>query len=99
MPPDEQVRNGLRELRAGIEVGVGDAAVPGPEAGVDGELREVGEPSAVAAEALVRAGRLAARQMPERLQVGRLRALRFQVLAEERGVADLVVGVVVNVLR
>ena len=38
MLPHVQTGDGLNELRTGIEIGVGDAAVPGPEAGVHGEL-------------------------------------------------------------
>ena len=87
-----EVWDGLRERVA--EVGVlRVAAVARPEAGVDGELHQVGEPTD-----LLRAGRLAARQGAELVQVDRVRAVRLQVGVDEGGVADLVVGVVVDVL-
>src|ERR1700751_5359242 len=44
MLPYIETGNGLNELRAGVKIGVGGAPVPGPKAGVDGELHEVGEP-------------------------------------------------------
>jgi len=83
-------------LRQGIaEVGVSSSrAIAGPEAGVDGQLHQVGEPFDV----LPCAGRLAAGQGAELVQVDRLRAVRLQVGVEEGVVADLVVGVVVDVL-
>src|SRR6185312_16828516 len=43
VPADVQAGDGLKERCAGVDVGVGDAAVAGPEAGVDGELHDVGE--------------------------------------------------------
>ena len=92
MLTDGEVRDGLRKGVA--EVGVlRIAAVARPEAGVDGQLHQVGEPSD-----LLRAGRLAARQGAELVQVDRFRAVRLQVGVDEREVADLVVGVVVDVL-
>jgi hypothetical protein len=48
---------------------------------------------------LLRAGRLAAGQGAELVQVDRFRAVRLKVGVEELEVADLVVGVVVDVLR
>jgi hypothetical protein len=81
-------------LRQGVaEVGVlRVAAVARPEAGVDGQLRQVGE-----ASDLLRAGRLATGQGAELVQVDRLPAARLQVRVDEGGVRELVVGVVVDV--
>ena len=63
MLPGSEAWDGLREGVA--EVGVlRVAAVARPEAGVDGQLHQVGEPSD-----LLRAGRLAARQGAELVQV------------------------------
>ena len=38
-----QAGDGLSERRIRIEVGIGDAAITRPEAGVDGELRKISE--------------------------------------------------------
>ena len=90
--PCAEARDCLRERVA--EVGVlRVAAVAGPEAGVDGQLRQVGETSD-----LLGAGRLAARQGAELVQVDRLCAVGLQVGVDEADVAHLVVGVVVDVL-
>jgi hypothetical protein len=92
MLTDGEARDGLREGVA--EVGVlRVAAIARPEAGVDGELHQVGEPSD-----LLGAGRLAAGQRAELVQIDCLRAVRAQVSVQEGEVAELVVGVVVDVL-
>jgi len=68
-----QIWNGLRKLEIRIEVGiVGAAAITGVPAGVEGELHKVGE-----AHLSAGAGRGAARQRPERLQIDGLRAFGF----------------------
>jgi hypothetical protein len=96
---------GDRRVLAGGEVGDGVwenvaevgvlrvAAVARPEAGVDGQLHQVGQPPD-----LLGSGCLAAGQGAELVQVDRLRAVRLQVSVDESEVADLVVGVVVDVL-
>ena len=61
--PGEQVGNGLRERVAEVRV-LSVAAVPRPPTGVHGQLHQVGEPLD-----LLRAGRLAARQGAERLEI------------------------------
>ncbi|WP_433983728.1 hypothetical protein RBB78_23205 [Tunturiibacter empetritectus] len=43
MPAYVETGNRLQERRVLVDVGVGNAAIRGPEAGVDGELGEVGE--------------------------------------------------------
>ena len=93
MLADGERRDGLRQLVA--EVGVEPvAAVARPEAGVDAQLHQVGQP----ADVLLSAVRLAARQLPEPVEVNRLLAVRLQVGVDEGDVAELVVGVVVDVL-
>ena len=93
MLADGERRNGLR--RSVAEVGVEPvAAVARPEAGVDAQLHQVGQP----ADVLLSAVRLAARQRPELVEVDRLLAVRLQVGVDEGDVAELVVGVVVDVL-
>ena len=82
----------LREARA--EVRVARAAVARVEAGVDVQAHQVGEPPDLAG-----ARGLAARQGAERVEVDGVGALRHQVGVEERGVARLVVGVLVDVVR
>ena len=90
--PRGEAGDGLREGVA--EVGVlRVAAVARPVARVDGELHQVGEPSDPCC-----AGRLAAGEGAERVEVDRLLTARPQVGVDEVGVALLVVGVVVDVL-
>src|SRR4051812_5242304 len=90
--PGSESGDGLRESVA--EVGVLRVApVAAPVARVDGELRQVGEPSDLCC-----ARRLAAGEGAEGVQVDRLLTARLQVGVDEVGVALLVVGVVVDVL-
>jgi hypothetical protein len=89
-----QAGNGLREDRIRVKIGIGDAAILRPKAGVDGELGKIGESSH-----LLGAVRFAARQLREWSQVGWLDTDRFQVITEKSCVADFIVGVVMNVLR
>ena len=90
--PTAKVWDGLREGVA--EVGVQRvAAVARPEAGVDGQLHQVGEPSD-----LLGAGRLTARQSTKLIQIDGLGPFRSQIGVNEREMADLIVGVVVDVL-
>ena len=92
MLADGQVWDGLRQGVA--EVGVlRVAAVARPEAGVDRELHQVGEPPD-----LLRAGRLTARQSAELIQIDRVRAVCCQVGVDEGEMGDLIFGVVVDVL-
>lgn len=93
---DGQRWNGLRELEAGIEVRIiGVVTVPGPEAGVDGELGEIGE-----TPGLRNAGHFAGRKGCEIfVEVDGTGALRFQIVFEERSVTEFIVGVVDDVLR
>src|SRR5579863_602924 len=85
---------GLREGKFGKIGVIGGAAVAGPEAGVDGEIHQVGEAAKVA-----RARGFAAGQVGEWRKVNRLGADGFEVGVNESLVTQLVVGVVVNVLR
>src|SRR5437879_7221504 len=92
---DIQTRYGLLKWRVRIEVGVCHAAVAGPEAGIDRELSKVGEP----AGSLVRAICLTARQCPEMGKIGGPSTLGLQILVKKTGVADFIVGIIVDVLR
>ena len=87
-----QVRDGLRQAVAQVRV-LRVAAVARPPAGVDGQLHQVGQPAD-----LTRAGRLAAGQRAELVQVDGVRAVRRQIRVDEVRVALLVIGVVVDVL-
>src|SRR5580704_14936086 len=89
-----QTRDCLNERRAQVEIGVRNAAVPRPKTGIHSELREVGEPL----ELLVCSCRFTARQSSKRAEVNRFCTLRLQVRFQEGNVADLVVGIVVNIL-
>src|SRR6266702_4945591 len=91
--PCKQPRDGLRE---GVtEIGIlGAAAVAGPPTGVHGELHEVGQPSLV----LLCACGLTAPQRAKPLQVDGIGTLGDQVGVEEREVADLILGIVVDIL-
>src|SRR5580704_1530485 len=89
-----QTRDCLSEGRLRIEIRIGDAAVARPETGVNSELREIGEPL----ELLVCSVRYAAWQSSKTAEVNRLRTLRLQVCFQEGSVADLVIGIVVNIL-
>ena len=94
MHPDIQAWNGLNEDCIRVKVGIGDAAILRPEAGIDGELGKIGQSSH-----LPRPICFAARQLCERSQVDWLDPDRFQVITEESRVADFIIGVVMNVLR
>src|SRR2546428_4028775 len=91
MLPHTQTRDCLLERRA--EIGVGRAAVPNPPTGVNAELGKIGEPSD-----LPGAVRGAARQSTKVIEVDCRRALRSQVRVQEGGMANLIIGVVVDVL-
>ena len=92
MLPNRQSRDGLRERVA--EVGVQRvAAVARPEAGVDGQLHQVCEPPD-----LLGPGGLTARQSAKLIQIDGLGPFRSQIGVKEREMADLIVGVVVDVL-
>src|SRR5260370_19712028 len=88
-----QARNRL--VKGVPEIGVlRAAAVARPPTGVHGELHEVGEPFFV----LLCACRLTALQRAKPIQIDGLCASRFQELVEEREVADLILGIVVDIL-
>src|SRR5712691_11387988 len=80
-----KARGGLREGVAEVRV-LRVAAVARPEARVDGQLHQVGETSD-----LLRAGRLAAGQGAELVQVDRCRAVCLQVGVDEGEVGELIV--------
>src|SRR5882757_9089538 len=89
-----QAGNRLSEYRIGVKVGIGDAAILRPEAGIDGELSKICQPTH-----LPRPIRFTARQLREWSQIDWLNTDRLQIIAEESRVADLIIGVVVNILR
>src|SRR4029077_7003895 len=70
-------------------------AITGPPAGVDGQLRQVGEP--VSDQVRIDPGRGAAHQGAKRIEICRSRPLGFQVRVEEGMVSDFVIGIVVDV--
>ena len=72
--PYVQAWNGLNERRVGIEIGVRDTPIARPKAGVDGELRQIGQPSGV----LIRAICLTAGQDFEIGQIDGRRSFRFE---------------------
>src|SRR6202035_3149114 len=87
-----QARNELWECRG--EIRIVRAPISRPRARVDGELHEIGQPADLGS-----AGRSAAWQAPELVQVDYRCTLRGQVGVDERLMADLIVGVVRDVLR
>src|SRR5882724_1821556 len=92
MLPNRQSWDGLREGVA--EVGVQRvAAIARPEAGVDGQLHQVREPSDV-----LSTGRLTARQSTKLIQIDGLGPFRSQIGVKERGVGDLIIGVIMDIL-
>src|SRR5215469_16180191 len=92
--PYIQTRDCLNERCAQVEIGIRNAAVARPKTGIYCELREVCEPSS----RLVCSSRLTAGQSSKLTEVDCLRALRFQVRFQKGGVADLIIGVVVDIL-
>ena len=70
------------------------AAVASPETGIHVEVHQVGEPSDIGG-----AGRFAAGQIGELIEVDRISADRLQVRVDEGEVTLFVVSVVVDVLR
>src|SRR5260370_25410493 len=99
MLPHIQAGHCLNELGGGVEVRVRYAAVAGPETGVNSQLSKICQAPAVSAKILIRSGRLAGRQDAKRLEVGRLRAPRFQEIPQETGMAALILVIVMNILR
>ena len=92
MLPNRQSWDGLREGVA--EVGVQRvAAVACPEAGVDGQLHQVRESSD-----LLGTGRLTARQSTKLIQIDGFGPFRSQIGVNEREMADLIVGVIMDIL-
>ncbi|HYL43133.1 MAG TPA: hypothetical protein VEU97_07100 [Ktedonobacteraceae bacterium] len=90
--PFTQTRDSLSERIT--EIGVLRAtAVAGPPAGVHRELHEVGEPSD-----LPGACRFTARQRAKLIQIDGIRALGDQIGVDEREVAELILGIVVDIL-
>src|SRR5437588_8313888 len=90
--PFTQTRDGLSERATQIGV-LRAAAVARPPAGVHGEMHEVGEPPD-----LLGAGRFTARQIAKLIQVDGIGALGNQVRVDEGHVAELILGIVVDIL-
>ena len=90
--PFQQTRDGWWE---GVtEIGVlRAAAVLSPPTGIHGELHEVCEPSD-----LLGAGRFTARQRAKLIQIDWISAFRNQVRIDKREVAELILGIVVDIL-
>lgn len=83
-----QAWHGLNKWRTGIKIRVSDAAIPRPEAGVDGQLHEVGEalfPGGTGGRASRNRGKVA--------QVHGLGTLRFQEIVQKLMVAELIIRV------
>ena len=94
--PGEQGWDCLREHERWVKIRViGAAAIPRPPTGVDFEPHEIGEPFFC----FVGAGRLTAFQSAKVIKVNWLCALRKQIGIEEGGVAELILGIVVDILR
>src|SRR2546427_343572 len=91
MLPFIQARNCVIEGRA--KIGVGRAAVSNPPTGVHRKAGEVGEPSDLPGPVCG-----AARQSAKAIKVDGRRALRSQVRVKEGGMADLIIGIVVDIL-
>jgi hypothetical protein len=93
--PGEQAWDRLRELESWAKIRVmGAAAIPRPPTGVDGELHEIGEPFFC----FVGPCRLTALQRAKLIEVNLLCALRLQIGVDEGLVADLILGIVVDIL-
>lgn len=83
-----QTWHGLNKWRTGIKIRVSDPAIPRPEAGVDGQLHEVGEalfPGGTGGRASRNRGKVA--------QVHGLGTLRFQEIVQKLMVAELIIRV------
>src|SRR5204863_1755876 len=94
--PLREIGYRLRKDAEPVEIGVvAVIAVARPKTGIDRELQKIGQPLLF----LVGPGRMTAAQSAERLEVDRLSALRNQVSVEEGEVADLVIGIVVDIDR
>jgi hypothetical protein len=87
-----QTRDGLSERATQIWV-LRAAAVACPPTGIHGELHEVGEPSN-----LLGAGRFTTWQRTKLIQIDWISALRSQVRVDERHMAELILGIVVDIL-
>src|SRR5512132_1284595 len=71
-------------------------AVARPPAGVDGKLRQVGEP--MSDHGWIDSCRSAAHQSAKRIEVCRSRSLGGQICVEEGMMSDLIIGVVMDVI-
>src|SRR4029077_4828017 len=87
-----QVRDGVFKSSPEIGISTG-ASVPSPPRRVHGQLFQVGKPAV-----LGNPGYLTARQDRKLTQVDRLGALGDQIIVEKTVMADLIVGVVRDVL-
>src|SRR5260370_3651216 len=87
-----QTRDSLRKRRA--EIGVFFAAVASPPTGIHTELFQICKPSG-----LLNAAHRRGRQLSKTTEVDWLLALGFQIGLQEGHVADLIVGIVGDVLR
>src|SRR5436190_15273978 len=91
-----QSRYGLREDVVWIKIRImAVVAITGPPAGVDGKLRQVGEP--VSDQVCIDSGGSAAHQSAKRVEVRRSRSLRDQIGVQEGVVSNLIIGVVMDV--
>jgi hypothetical protein len=96
LPFDEQGWDRLRKNKRRIKIGIlVAAAIPRPPTGIDDKLHEIGEPQF----SLVGPCRLAALQSREFTQVNRRRVDRLKLSVEEVVMAELILGIVVDVLR
>ena len=69
------------------------AAVARPPTGIHGKLHQVGEPSDLLGAPCLTAG-----QSTKLIQIDGIGPFRSQIGVKERGVGDLIVGVIVDVL-
>ncbi len=94
MLSEVQTGNRLSKFCHGIKIRIRDAPIPRPKTCINGELGQIGK-----APNLLCPISLAAGENAEMGEVSGAHAFRFQVILKKPGVADLVVGIVVDVLR
>src|ERR1700730_18008988 len=98
MVPFEQGWNRLRKNKRRIKIRIlVAAAIPRPPTGVDGKLREIGEP--IIDFLCVDPRRRAAFQSSKFTQINLLCSDKLKVSVEEGVVAELVLRIVVDILR
>ena len=92
-----QSRDRLREDIVRIKIRVmAVVAIAGPPAGIEGKLRQVGEP--MSDQVRIDSRRGAAHQSTKRIEICRSRSLGDQVRVEELVMSDLIIGVVMDVV-